>query len=74
MKTSLFLEVLGKEFETNLSSKTGWGRNEIKEQFNKAVISTLIKAGNLTEIEVDTSTVKVPDSIIQARSYKESPF
>ena len=38
-----FVEILREEFEKQLQSKTGWGRNEVLTAFDKACISAMIR-------------------------------
>lgn len=43
LSTSQVLSEVQKEFETLLSAKTSWGRNEIKALFEKAKAQALMK-------------------------------
>lgn len=42
MDLKTLLEKLEKEFFRSLDKKTGWGKEEIKKEFNKAVTNVLI--------------------------------
>jgi len=46
MKLSVFLKALRERFYAELSAKTGWGREELKIAFERAVSDAL--AGNTT--------------------------
>lgn len=75
-----FLALLEREFDKNLSSKTGWGRNEIKDQFQRAIVSALIETGNLNDLEPLTpKTIKKPvelfeDASLNNTDLSDSPF
>ena len=43
MKLKDFLDNLRQEFDSELSTKTGWGRVEVKQAFERAVSSALAK-------------------------------
>ena len=41
MKFKDFLDSLRREFENELAAKTGWGRTEVKQAFERALSSAL---------------------------------
>jgi len=43
MKMKDFLDSLRQEFDNELSAKTGWGRVEVKQAFERAVSNALAK-------------------------------
>ena len=43
MKMKDFLDSLRQEFDNELSAKTGWGRVELKQAFERAVSNALAK-------------------------------
>jgi hypothetical protein len=43
MKLKDFIDTLRQEFDNELSAKTGWGRVELKQAFERAVSNTLAK-------------------------------
>lgn len=44
MRLHEFIDVLREAFHQELSAKTGWGREELKRAFERAISSTLAKA------------------------------
>lgn len=48
MNLSTFLEYLRQAFHKELSAKTGWGREELKMAFERAVSDTLARHTELT--------------------------
>lgn len=47
MKLKDFLDTLRQEFDSELSAKTGWGRVEVKQAFERAVSNALVKNARL---------------------------
>ena len=43
MSLAKFIESLRQEFHEQLSAKTGWGREELKMAFERAISNTLAK-------------------------------
>lgn len=38
-----FIDILGEELEAQLATKTGWGRNEVRQAYDKACVKALIR-------------------------------
>ena len=47
-----FLDMLREEFETELKTKTGWGRNEILIAFDKASVRAVVRYAKYRGIEL----------------------
>lgn len=47
-----FIEILREEFEKRIGVKTGWGKNEILIEFDKASVSALIRLAHLKGIDL----------------------
>ncbi len=47
MKLADFLQTLRERFEHELSAKTGWGRTEVKQAFERAISDSLAKHAKL---------------------------
>jgi len=48
-----FLDILREEFEKRMEKKTGWGKNEVLIEFDKASITALIKYATNKGIVID---------------------
>jgi hypothetical protein len=48
-----FIEIIREEFEKEIASKTGWGKNEIMVAFDKASVKALYRYAAMKGISLD---------------------